>query len=578
VEDLEKNLTADQFSAVRSDAQRLRILAGAGTGKTRVLTRRIAYQAKALRIDAQHSLCLTFSKRAALELQTRLNELGLGNLVTVGTFHSIAYAQLQARWSDLHITVEPKLLPNREKFFFSLLPNSFTAIERSFILNEINWCTAQRIAPTDYLATAEKTNRRDTVQHSIVSEYYRKFVNAKRQKNCIDFDDILELAIQFLSEDTKYAAARHWKFQDLFVDEFQDVNPLQFALLRSWLGTKSSLTVVGDPNQAIYSWNGADSSYLNDFGVYFPGSETIHLSQNFRSTPEILSTASLLLPSQVPLIANKPSGPLPTVRSESDEFTEAKSIAGKVMDIESGSGEWKNQAVLVRTHGQITSIVNAFTEKGIPFRVHTDSQTTSTDENENAVRILTFHAAKGLEWRVVHVSGIEEGLTPIAHAINEAQQDEERRLMYVALTRAERQLHLSWARKRRFGIQRERKPSIFLKEISSVVTAPPPISRMRAKKDLAKKIREFRSKWREETIPNSVEPPLTNKLEALTKLRASIAKVNDISPNSVFSDEVLERLAIEMPDSRKQLKSISGLSPLITDRFGDQILALISEE
>ena len=147
-----------------------------------------------------------------------------------------------------------------------------------------------------------------------------------KQRNLLDFDDILEQAIQFLTEDTQYADARHWKYQDLFVDEFQDVNPLQFALLRSWLGANSSLCVVGVPNQAIYSWNGADSSFLNDFSGYFPEAETVRLRQNFRSTPEILSVSSLLLASDASLFANKPNGPLPTIQSHDNELIEAKTL------------------------------------------------------------------------------------------------------------------------------------------------------------------------------------------------------------------------------------------------------------
>ena len=569
--DLEKSLTEDQFAAVRTDAKQLRILAGAGTGKTRVLTHRIAYQAKALRIDAAHSLCLTFSKRAATELQKRLKGLDLGALVTAGTFHAVAYAQLQARWKDLGRT-EPELLPNREKLLFPLLPKNLTPPERAFILNEINWCTAQRVSASDYVAVAEKHGRQNLVPFSSVGEFYRKFNNAKRQRNYIDFDDILELAIQLLSEDANYASARHWKFQDLFVDEFQDVNPLQFALLRSWIGDKSSLCVVGDPNQAIYSWNGADSSYLNKFGDHFPGAKTVHLRKNFRSTPEILSAATLLLPGKASLIASKQHGTLPTFRAEDNERTEAKSIAMKALDINSGSIQWGDQAVLVRTHNQISLITEAFAESGIPFHVHT---ATPNEGDKEGIRVLTFHAAKGLEWKVVHIGGLEEGLIPIAHAVREEERDEERRLMYVALTRAEDQLHLSWARKRRFGNSRDRNPSIFLKEISSALTASPVRARTQTKLELAKKIREFRHKRLRMTVSNPDESPEMSKLDDLVKLRTSIAMVNDVSPESIFSDVALRRLVLEMPDSIENLRLISEISPAIINRFGEEILRLL---
>lgn len=578
MDDLEKSLTEDQFAAVRSDAKQLRILAGAGTGKTRVLTHRIAYQSKALRIDAEHSLCLTFSKRAANELQQRLKGLGLGNHVTAGTFHAIAYAQLQARWKDLGVNTEPVLLPNREKLLFPLLPESLSAPERSFILNEINWCTAQRVSASEYVALAEKTGRRNLVQFSSVGEFYRKFVAAKKQKNYVDFDDILELAIQFLSEDTNYADARHWKFQDLFVDEFQDVNPLQFALLRSWIGNKSSLCVVGDPNQSIYSWNGADSSYLNNFADYFPGAETVHLNRNFRSTPEILSAAALLLPNKSQLTPSKQHGPLPTLRAEDNEVSEVKSIARKILSTNSGAIRWADQAVLVRTHSQIALIEEALAEKGIPFLVHTTSPLGDYEKGNDSVRVLTFHAAKGLEWKVVHISGLEEGLVPIAHAVSQEERDEERRLMYVALTRAEDELHLSWARKRRFGNRRDRNPSIFLKEISAALTASPSPARTQTKLELAKKIREFRLKRRRVAVSTYNENQDVNKLDNLKKFRTSIAKVNDVSPESIVSDAVFEKLILEMPDSIENLGLIDGLSPAIINRYGEEILKILWRE
>ena len=578
MDDLEKSLTEDQFAAVRSDAKQLRILAGAGTGKTRVLTGRVAYQSKALRIDAEHSLCLTFSKRAANELQQRLKGLGLGNHVTAGTFHAVAYAQLQARWKDLGVNTEPVLLPNREKFLFPLLPESLSPPERSFILNEINWCTAQRVSASEYVALAEQTGRRDLVQFSSVGEFYRKFVTAKKEKKCIDFDDILELAIQFLSEDTNYADARHWKFQDLFVDEFQDVNPLQFALLRSWIGNKSSLCVVGDPNQSIYSWNGADSSYLNNFVDYFPGAETVHLKRNFRSTPEILSTAALLLPNKSQLIPSKQHGALPTLRAEDNEVAEAESIARKILGINSGDIQWGDQAVLVRTHNQIALIEEALTGKGIPFLVHTGSPAGDYDKGNDRVCVLTFHAAKGLEWKVVHISGLEEGLVPIAHAVSQEEREEERRLMYVALTRAEDGLHLSWARERRFGTRRERNPSIFLKEISTALTASPAPARAQTKLELANKIREFRLKRRKVAVSPHDEIQKVNKLNRLGEFRASIAKVNDVSAESIVSDAVFEKLVLEMPDSIENLELINELSPAIINRYGEEILKLLWEQ
>ncbi len=578
MEDLERNLTEDQLAAVKSDARRLRILAGAGTGKTRVLTHRIAYQTRALRLDPNHALCLTFSKRAASELQDRLAGLNLANTVTAGTFHAVALAQIRARWSDLRVKNEPNLLTNREKFLFALLPKSFSAEESLFVLNEINWATAQRVSAEQYPEIAEASKRKATVERAIVSESYRKFTETKRRRNVIDFDDILELAIQLLSEDTGYTEARHWKFQDLFVDEFQDVNPLQFALLRSWIGTNSSLCVVGDSNQAIYAWNGADSSYLNNFSQYFPNAESLSLRQSFRSSPEILSAASLVLPNKADLISNRPHGPLPTIRSEADENAEAMSIAQRVLSANSNTITWADQAVLVRTHGQIAPIAHVFEENNIPFRTDSDSLTVEGRGSSNGVRLLTFHGSKGLEWKVVHLAGVEEGLTPIAHASTEKEKDEEKRLMYVAMTRAADELHLSWARRRNYGKSINRKASSFLYLISSVSSGPQIPKEPLTGKTLAAKIAAFRlRRTRKDTV--IIDANYANStIEQLKELRSSIAKVNDVPPESIFSDEMLEKLVTEAPESLDHLQSMHGLSPVVVSRFGEQILELVAQE
>ena len=268
-------MTESQFDAVRSDARHLRILAGAGTGKTRVLTHRIAYQINAVRIEPEHSLCLSFTNKAATEIKNRMAQMGEASSVETGTFHSVAYKQVKARWKDLGVRNEPDLISNRGSYLSRILPKSFSIPERNFILAEINWATARRISTDQYIVEAENAARVDMIPFPSVAEYFRKYSQLKEKENRIDFDDIIQLAIQFLADDANYAEARHWKFRDLFVDEFQDVNPLQFALLQAWLGPRSSLTVVGDPCQAIYSWNGADSRFLNDFEKHFPGSQTI---------------------------------------------------------------------------------------------------------------------------------------------------------------------------------------------------------------------------------------------------------------------------------------------------------------
>ena len=566
-------MTETQFDAVRSDARHLRILAGAGTGKTRVLTQRIAYQINAVRIEPEHSLCLAFTNKAATEIKDRMTPMGEASSVETGTFHSIAYRQVKARWKDLGIRDEPDLISNQGSRLSRVLSKSFNPAERNFILTEINWATARRISVVDYISEAENAGRLDVVPLVSVSEYFQKYLELKRKENFIDFDDIIQLAIRFLAEDANYAEARHWKFKDLFVDEFQDVNPLQFALLQAWLGSSSSLTVVGDPCQAIYSWNGADARFLNDFEKYFPNSQTVILKDNFRSSPEILALSSSILPMMEHLDSKKQSGRLPTIRAELDEYEEARSVARLVKELAVGDIDLSDQAVLVRTHAQIPPIIEVFKEREIKFMVASDAE--SGAGRDDGVQILTLHAAKGLEWKIVHLCGVEEGFHPISHADTELALEEERRLFFVGLTRAEEQLHISWARNRALGSKRSRKPSMYIRELSDLLD-PTPLKFGGDRKALSQKIRAFLSS---QSVTDHQPKLLYSEqscMDELDSIRRNIAKANDSKPEIVLSDDAIAALVSLKPKSIKDLRKISQVSSAIIDRFGDQIIEIFS--
>ena len=566
-------MTEKQFDAVRSDARHLRILAGAGTGKTRVLTQRIAYQINAVRIEPEHSLCLAFTNKAATEIKDRMTPMGEASSVETGTFHSIAYRQVKARWKDLGIRDEPDLISNQGSYLSRVLPKSLNHAERNFILTEINWATARRISVVDYISEAENAGRRDVVPLVSVSEYFQKYLELKRKENFIDFDDIIHLAIRFLAEDANYAEARHWKFKDLFVDEFQDVNPLQFALLQAWLGSSSSLTVVGDPCQAIYSWNGADARFLNDFEKYFPNSQTVILKDNFRSSPEILALSSSILPMMEHLDPKMQSGRLPTIRAELDEYEEARSVARLVKELAVGDIDLGDQAVLVRTHAQIPPIIEVFKEREIKFMVASDAE--SGAGRDDGVQILTLHAAKGLEWKIVHLCGVEEGFHPISHADTELALEEERRLFFVGLTRAEEQLHISWARNRALGSKRSRKPSMYIRELSDLLD-PTPLKFGGDRKALSQKIRAFLSSQSVTDHQPKVLYSEQSCMDELDSIRRNIAKANDSKPEIVLSDDAIAALVSLKPKSIKDLRKISQVSSAIIDRFGDQIIEIFS--
>ena len=569
-------MTDSQFDAVRSDTRHLRILAGAGTGKTRVLTHRIAYQINAIRIEPEHSLCLAFTNKAATEIKRRMGEMGEASLVETGTFHSIAYRQVKARWNDLGIRDEPDLVSNRGSYLSRILPKSFNNTERNFILSEISWATARRISADDYISEAGNAERLDIIPFASVAEYFRKYSELKRKENKIDFDDIIQLAIEFLAEDPNYAAARHWKFRDLFVDEFQDVNPLQFALLQAWLGPTSSLTVVGDPCQAIYSWNGADSRFLNDFEKYFHDSQTITLKDNFRSSPEILALSSSILPTMESLNPKMQSGRLPTIRAELNEYEEARSVASLVKELAIGNITLGDQAVLVRTHAQIPPIAEVFKDQDIKFRVASDdSESGAGAGSGDEVEILTLHAAKGLEWKIVHLCGVEEGFHPIAHANTELALGEERRLFFVGLTRAEEELHISWARNRSLGSKRSRKPSTYIKELSNLLD-PTPFKFVSDTKALSQRIRAFLSSRNVTDHQRNTTEREKSCADKLDSMRRNIAKTNDSKPEIVLSDDAIAALVSLKPKSIQDLDKIPQVSSIVIDRFGEQIIEIFS--
>lgn len=648
-----RGMNEHQVAAVLSDASPLRILAGAGSGKTRVLTHRIAHRSEAGTLDPSRVLAVTFTRKAAGELRERLGRLGLRDGVHAGTFHAIAYAQLRQRWEERGIT-PPELLDRKFAIVARLLPGRGRKDDRSTPLDvvaEIEWAAARRITPQDYEREATRAHRRPPVPLGTVATVYDDFTQLKRRRRLVDFDDILRLAARDLEADPVYAAARRWRFRHIFVDEFQDVNPLQFHLLQQWLGPDSDTCIVGDPNQAIYAWNGADAGYLIDFDRYFPGGSTVTLEDNYRSTPQILAVANGVL-QQGPSVAirlrpHRPAGAVPTVRALPDDTAEARAVARACRDGHRPGVPWSAQAVLVRTNAQTALIAEAMSAAGVPHRVRgsgrlleqpevTDAlqvlrrsasleigladlehdlgdrsrlteeraanvtevvrlgreylalepagdtaaflawlSTTLRDEDRgggDAVDIVTFHAAKGLEWPVVHIAGLEEGYVPIHHAETDADVDEERRLLYVALTRARDELHCTWARSRTFGSRTmNRSPSMWVDSIETTLgVAPTELSR-------AQGAERARSARRSVRRAPAAEGPELELFEALRSWRRDQARAADVPAFVIFNDATLTAIARHRPRSAAQLLKVPGIGPVKAQRFGPDVLRIVAD-
>ncbi|HEX8804174.1 MAG TPA: ATP-dependent helicase, partial [Acidimicrobiales bacterium] len=300
------DLDESQRRAVTSPAQPLAILAPAGSGKTRVLTRRIAWRVETGDADASHVLALTFTRRAAGELRDRLRVLGVRDGVATGTFHGVAYAQLRARWAD-EGRQPPALLARKGRLLGELRRGGqLTAAQ---LAGEIEWAKAHLVGPDGYIDAVAAARRRTPAPPAQVADAYARYEDEKRTRRLVDFDDLLRLCSHLIETDAAFAATQRWRFRHLFVDEFQDVNALQMQLLDAWRGDRYDLCVVGDPRQAIYGWNGADARFLDGFQARYPPAEVVALERNYRSTPQVLAAAADVLRA-----ARSDDGPVRAVR------------------------------------------------------------------------------------------------------------------------------------------------------------------------------------------------------------------------------------------------------------------------
>jgi DNA helicase-2/ATP-dependent DNA helicase PcrA len=672
-----EGLNPQQLRAVTATTSPLCILAGAGSGKTRVLTRRIAWRAATGDLDPRHVLALTFTRKSAGEMTERLRSLGLRDSVAAGTFHSVAYAQLRSRWADRGIT-PPTLLDRKVGFVLRLLTGAEKSIPAIDIVSEIEWAKARMIDPEMYAAASIAAGRRPPMDPNEIARIFGRYEDARRDQRLIDFDDILRVCRRDLLSDPEFAASQRWRFQHLFVDEFQDVNPLQDALLNAWRGDRLDLCVVGDPNQAIYAWNGADPELLRRFPRDFPNAEVVRLTENYRSTPQILAVANAVLAGSGrgvdlagSLTATRNDGPIPVVQSFDNDSDEAKGIARSVRDHHGPGSRWSGQAVLVRTNAQIPVIEEAFTTAQIPFRVRgaaplleqpeikaalaemrratgpfedaladlavsVDSTEATGDRAEerranvdalvqlgrdyvsvetgpsmpgfyawlaattradqpdrwgDAVEITTFHAAKGLEWPIVHLGGIEQGLVPIGHAKTGEALSEELRLFYVAITRAERELVCSWAGQRRFGTKTiNRNRSAYLDTVVAASAAlragtdpvevgkgvslavppsPAPTRRSATRPDLPRPTKT--------DTPAELNEADSKLFLELRSWRSDRAKAASMPAFVICNDRTLTEIAANRPGTTDELLKVHGFGEIKATRFGDEILAIVAQ-
>jgi len=539
------NVRAEEILAALDDEQRavalatrgpVCVIAGAGTGKTRAITHRIAYAAAIGAMDPQRILAITFTARAAGEMRTRLRSLGVPT-VAARTIHAAALKQLLYFWPSVFGGRTPDLLTSKTGFLGEAinragLQGTININSRDTLrdlANEIEWAKVSQIGPTDYLTELDNRAAKPRVNAEQVAQVYTAYESIKRQELAMDFEDVLLLTTAMLEEEREVRERVQDQYRYFTIDEYQDISPLQQRLINAWLGNRQEICVVGDPAQTIYSFAGATSSFLTTFTSRFPDAEVIRLTSGYRSTPEITFAANSLLRSATmgqELNAQNDHGDKPEVLAYNDESAEIAGIVADMTALLSSGVPAQEIAVLARTNSQLNSLERAMNGAKLPYQVRSTERffdrpdvkeflkgvrTASViptegiswldelrtlaqpfltgqsidgiagllhlarelDEDTNfspktlrsylrevedrvqqnnpptmpVITLATLHAAKGLEWERVFLMGANVGLLPLetnGFTLDARMIEEERRLFYVGMTRAKRELRISY--------------------------------------------------------------------------------------------------------------------------------------
>lgn len=509
------------------------LLAGAGTGKTRAITHRIAYGVASGVYPPGRVMALTFTARAASELRGRLRALGTDG-VSARTFHASALAQLNFFWPQVIGGTMPRLLDSKARLLAHAADSIRVKLDTATLRDaaaEIEWRKTSRLTIAEYAARDRPLP--PSLDRDRMVELQGAYEKLKDERRQIDFEDVLLAAAGMVEAEPRVAQQVREQYRFFVVDEYQDVSPLQHDLLRLWLGPRTDVCVVGDVSQTIYTFAGASPDYLLGFPSEFEEAVVLRLEHNYRSTPAIVTTANRLMrgrPGALDLVsAAGAEGPEPTISQYSSDAEEAAAVAGAIAGEIAAGAAPESIAVLYRINAQAQAIESALAEAGVAYQVRGatrffdrrevkealmllrgatvgavqgtlvravgdvlgsigwssvapdaagavrerwetlnaimiladeapvgttlrqfvdelfERQSAQHEPAMSAVTLATIHSAKGLEWDSVHLIGLSEGLLPITYAREPQQVEEERRLLYVGITRAKRRLALSWA-------------------------------------------------------------------------------------------------------------------------------------
>ena len=654
------------------------VLAGAGTGKTRAITYRIAHGVATGAYQATQVLAVTFTARAAGEMRSRLADLGVPG-VQARTFHAAALRQLTYFWPTAIGGRRPDIQVQKAPLVGAAARRLGLPTDRATVRDlaaEIEWAKVTMTLPEDYAQVAVVAGRTGVAgqEAATVAQVLALYEEAKSERGVIDFEDVLLLTIGILLDREDIAAQVRGQYKHFVVDEYQDVSPLQQRLLDLWLGRRRQLCVVGDVSQTIYSFTGATPAFLTGFTTRYEGARTVRLSRDYRSTPQVVSLANQVLSRSrrgggglhlpagaVELVAQRPSGPAVRFETYDDDIAEAEGAVAQVRRLQAAGVPLSEIAILYRTNSQSEVFEQALAGAQIGYLVRggerffereevkramavilgaarTEKATLTGDLGQDARTVLSregwseeppaprgavrerwdalnalvalademaqtrgadldafhtelreradaqnaptvegvtlssLHAAKGLEWDAVILAGVCEGLLPISLAEGQAAIEEERRLLYVGVTRAREHLVISYARARNAGGRAARKPSRFLDGLWPAVQDSRGTSRRQSRQSAKERSRQSAADFEANNDPRTIA-----LFEELRAWRSDVAKERSRPAYTVFADATLRDIAVVKPTSLPRLSLIHGVGATKLQEYGSQVLALLRD-
>jgi len=373
------------------------ILAGAGTGKTRTITHRIAYGIVRGDFSENRVLALTYTNRAAGELRARLRGLGVGN-ANAKTFHSAALAQLEYFFRELYGVEPPRVVESKTRNIIAAadtLKIKLDPISTRELAQEIEWRKYSMLSLEEYEANIENRPVIAGLSPNRNLEVQNAYENLKTKAKQVDWEDVILLCTGMLRAEPRALSQVHQQYRFITVDEYQDISPLQQELLDTWMGERSDICVVGDPNQTIYSFTGATSRYLENFSLRYPDAATINLSTNYRSTPEIIRVANRVRANQnmESLDSTRPAGIAPVVQSFEDKKLEAQWVAKEIKRTLANGVKASQIAVLYRINSQSESLEAALSDNGVEYQVRGGMRYFSRPEILSAIRLVRAEAS-----------------------------------------------------------------------------------------------------------------------------------------------------------------------------------------